>query len=145
MDAYHHTLITDLFVHNGIIPRTYEPYAPLNSFTYHFGFHTLAAAISLLSGQTTSTDLMTLVPQVGQLASSVLPIPTLALFGWKVLGNRWLGLTAAALAALVSVVPAFYVEWSRFTQGQGLAVLPLAFLFLLSVLQPDSPTTHTRY
>ncbi len=131
MDAYHHTIISELFVRDGGIPSNYEPYAPLQSFTYHFGFHGLIAALSWLSGQKSPTDIMVLMPQVGQFAGSVLPISSLALFGWKVLGNRWAGLAAGALAGLVSVLPAYYVEWSRFTQGQALALLPVSWVLLL--------------
>jgi hypothetical protein len=131
MDAYHHTIISELFVRDGGIPHSYEPYAPLQSFTYHFGFHGLVAALSWLSGQKSPTDIMVLMPQVGQFASCVLPILSLTLFGWKVLGNRWIGLAAGALAGLVSVLPAYYVEWSRFTEGQALALLPVSWILLL--------------
>ncbi len=131
MDAYHHTIISELFVRDGGIPHSYEPYAPLQSFTYHFGFHGLVAALSWLSGQKSPTDIMVLMPQVGQFAGSVLPILSLTLFGWKVLGNRWIGLVAGALVGLVSVLPAYYVEWSRFTEGQALALLPVSWILLL--------------
>jgi hypothetical protein len=138
MDAYHHTVISELFVRYGGIPHTFEPYAPLQSFTYHFGFHGLVAALSWLSVLKSPTDIMLLVPQVGQVAASVLPVPALALFGWKVLGNRWVGLVAGGLAGLVSVLPAYYVEWSRFTEGQALAVLPMSWVLLLGALETNA-------
>lgn len=134
MDAYHHTMITALFIRDSGIPTNYEPYAPLSSFTYHFGFHTLSAIIAWLTNSTQPTDLMTLVPQVGQIAGSVLPIPALTLFGWRILGNRWVGLIAGGLAGLVSIVPAFYVEWSRYTQGLGLAALPVAWVLFVEAV-----------
>jgi hypothetical protein len=134
IDAYHHTLITALFLRDAGIPTGYAPFAPLASFTYHFGFHSLSATIAWLTGTTQITDLMALVPRVGQIASCVLPIPSLVLFGWRVLGNRWVGLTAGAFTGLLSVVPAFYGEWSRYTQGLGLAVLPVAWIFFIEVL-----------
>ncbi len=134
MDAYHHTMVTALFVRDSGIPPGYEPFVPLTSFTYHFGFHTLSAVMAWLTGTTQIADLMTLVPRVGQIAGSVLPIPALTLFGWRVLGNRWVGLVAGALAGLVSVVPAFYVEWSRYTQGLGLAVLPVAWVLFVEAV-----------
>jgi hypothetical protein len=135
MDAYHHTMITALFLRDSGIPGRYVPFAPLASFTYHFGFHTLATAIAWLTGNTQPTDLLALIPQVGQVAGSVLPIPALTLFGWRVLGNRWIGLAAGALAGLVSVVPAFYAEWSRYTQGLGLAVLPVAWVLFIEAVR----------
>ena len=74
------------------------------------------------------------MPQVGQLATA-LPVLTLTLFGWKVLDNRWAGLLAGALAGLYSIFPAYYVNWSRYTQGLGLALLPVAWVLFLEVVQ----------
>ncbi len=147
LDAYHHTLIAMLFVQNGGIPSNYEPYAPLASFTYHYGFHALVATVALASGLTAPTDLMMLMPQTGQVAGA-LPVLTLTLFGWKTLGDRWAGLAGGALVGMVSVFPAFYVNWSRFTQGLGLALLPVAWVLLLeAVQQPPStaPAGHTGW
>ncbi|HST06233.1 MAG TPA: hypothetical protein VLQ48_16080, partial [Chloroflexia bacterium] len=134
IDAYHHTLITALFLRDAGIPAGYAPFAPFASFTYHFGFHSLSATIAWLTGSTGITNLMPLVPRVGQIVSCVLPIPSLVLFGWRVRGNRWVGLTAGAFAGLLSVVPAFYGEWSRYTQGLGLAVLPVAWVLFIETI-----------
>jgi hypothetical protein len=134
LDAYHHTLIAQMFVQHGGVPANYEPFAPLASFTYHFGFHALAASIAWLTGQTSPTDMLKLMPVAGQVATG-LPALTLTLFGWKVFGNRWAGLLAGALAGLVSIFPAYYVNWSRYTQGLGLALLPVAIVLFLEVVQ----------
>jgi hypothetical protein len=134
LDAYHHTLIAQMFVQHGGVPANYEPFAPLASFTYHFGFHALAASIAWLTGQTSPTDMLRLMPVAGQVATA-LPVLTLTLFGWKVFGNRWAGLLAGALAGLVSIFPAYYVNWSRYTQGMGLALLPIAIILFLEVVQ----------
>ena len=147
LDAYHHTLITEMFVRSGGIPANYEPYAPLASFTYHFGFHALTASIAWLSGMDGTADLLWLMPQAGQIACA-LPVLTLTLFTWKTTGNRWAGLAAGGLAGLVSIFPAFYVNWSRYTQGLGLALLPVACLLLLEAMnvqrQPSSTNPSTR-
>ena len=74
LDAYHHTLIAEMFVKSGGIPSNYivDPatgvYAPLASFTYHFGFHALIAAVGWLSELTSTTDMLTLMPMTGQVA-----------------------------------------------------------------------------
>ena len=133
LDAYHHTLISQMFIERGGIPTDYLPYAPLSSFTYHFGFHSLVATAGWLAGRTAPLDLMTLMPLAGQIAGA-LPVVALTLFGWKSLGNRWAGLAAGALVGVVSVFPAFYVNWSRYTQGLGLALLPVAWVLLLEAL-----------
>src|SRR5439155_24079046 len=50
-DSFHHTLIVQLFLEQRGVPHGYLPYAPVYSFTYHFGFHGLAALWATLSGQ----------------------------------------------------------------------------------------------
>src|SRR2546423_337066 len=65
IDAYHHTAIAQLFVQNGGIPDNYEPFAPLTSFTYHFGFHAWTAALAWLHGPA-SLDMARLMPLAGQ-------------------------------------------------------------------------------
>ena len=133
LDAYHHTLVTQLILDRGGVPPDYAPYAPLASFTYHFGFHAFAAALDRLAPG--GWPVAQLMPLVGQLAT-VLPVLTLALFGARVLGNRWLGLVAGGLAGTVAIFPAFYVNWSRYTQGLGVALLPVAWVLLLDALCP---------
>ena len=147
LDAYHHTLIAQMFVQQGGVPSDYLPFAPLASFTYHFGFHGMIASAAWLLGQTSPVEIMKLMPQAGQIATA-LPVLTLTLFGWKVTGDRWAGLVAGALAGLVSIFPAYYVNWSRYTQGLGLALLPVSMLLYLEVVQrpvrPAAAQTGTR-
>ncbi|MGI8587360.1 MAG: hypothetical protein ACR2M0_06665 [Chloroflexia bacterium] len=135
LDAYHHTLVTQLFLDRGGVPHGYAPYAPLASFTYHYGFHAFAAAMGWLAPGNLSVE--RLMPLAGQLATA-LPVLSLTLFGWRVLGSRWLGLTAGALAGVVAIFPAFYVNWSRYTQGLGLALLPVAWVVVFDALAPVS-------
>jgi hypothetical protein len=139
LDAYHHTLIARLFIDAGGIPGSYLPYADLSSFTYHFGFHSFVATLAWLTGQTSAEQLLLLVPQAGQVASS-LPVLTLAVFAWRVTGNRWAGLAAGAFAGLYGALPAYYVNWSRFTQGLGLALLPVALIYLAALI--DRPVAQ---
>ena len=139
LDAYHHTLISRLFIDAGGIPGSYLPYAELSSFTYHFGFHSFVATLAWLTGQTPADQLLLLVPQAGQVASA-LPVLTLAVFAWRVTGSRWAGLAGGAFAGLYGALPAYYVNWSRFTQGLGLALLPIALVFLVVLI--DRPVAQ---
>ena len=134
IDAYHHTAIAVLFLRDGGIPDNYAPYAPLASFTYHFGFHAWVAALGWLHGAA-GLDLPTLMPLAGQTVGALL-VPTFTLFGWRVLGSRWLGLTAAGLAGLVCIFPAYYVNWSRYPQLLGVVLLPGAWTLLFEALAP---------
>lgn len=134
LDAYHHTLIPRMIIDSGGVPQNYLPYAQLSSFTYHYGFHALVASLAWLTGQTSSDSLLLLMPRVGQF-STALPVLTLTLFGWRAFNNRWAGLIAGAFAGLACIFPAYYVNWSRYTQGLGLALLPVAWLLTWNICQ----------
>jgi hypothetical protein len=65
---------------------------------------------------------------------------TLAPLSLYVLGARWTGRAVGGLAAMVvagtiSLMPAYYVTWGRYTQLEGLVILPLAMLVFDSALQ----------
>ena len=49
-DSVHHTVIAQLMVDHGGLFQSWAPYAPLESFSYHFGFHTVVAAWMWLTG-----------------------------------------------------------------------------------------------
>lgn len=137
VDAYHHTLISRMIIDSGGLPQNYLPYADLSSFTYHFGFHSLVASLAWITGQTAPEDLLLLMPQVGQFGIA-LPVLTLTLFGWRAFNNRWAGLIAGAFAGLACIFPTFYVNWSRYTQGLGLALLPVTWVLTLNIFHfPD--------
>jgi len=42
-DSYLHTMITRLILDNGGLFESWQPYAPLQTLTYHFGFHSNVA------------------------------------------------------------------------------------------------------
>src|SRR5206468_8202057 len=49
-DSYHHTLMAQLLVDNRGIFSSWQPYAPLATFTYHFGFHANVAFVYYVTG-----------------------------------------------------------------------------------------------
>src|SRR5262245_35857058 len=50
VDNHHHTLIVQLLVDHGGLFTSWEPYAPLATFTYHYGFHANVAFFHWLTG-----------------------------------------------------------------------------------------------
>ena len=48
-DSLHHTIITTIIETTGRVPTGYQPFVPVDTFTYHFGFHTLAAVLAMLT------------------------------------------------------------------------------------------------
>ncbi len=134
IDGYHHTLITQMIMERGTLPADYLPYAPLSSFTYHFGFHTLGAALGWLSG----LDSVTLTLLTGQVLSAIVAA-ALFVFIEYIWHSRVMALSAAFMVGFLTIFPIFYVNWSRYTQIAGLAVLPIAIVLLVIALRQPRP------
>ncbi|MBE9470936.1 MAG: hypothetical protein IMY75_02325, partial [Chloroflexi bacterium] len=109
-DSYQHTMIAQLMVDHGGLFDSWEPYAPLRSFTYHFGFHAAMAAFHWLTR-------MEMVQTVLWGAQILNALAVLALYplAARVSGNRWAGVGATLVAGLLSPMPMFYVNWGRYT------------------------------
>jgi len=100
------------------------PYAPLKSFTYHYGFHTVVAFFHWLTGMETPRSVLI----VGQLLNALAAF-TIYPLAVRLTGNRWVGLVAVLTAAILSPMPGFYVNWGRYTQLAGQVILPVALWF----------------
>jgi hypothetical protein len=120
-DSYHHTLIAQLLVNHGGLFQSWEPYAPLQSFTYHFGFHSNVALFHWLTGM----PVLKSVIIVGQILNALAPLMIYPLVR-RLGGSKWAGLTAVLIASLLSPMSAGYVNWGRYTQLTGMVVLPVA-------------------
>lgn len=136
-DSYQHTMIVQLLADNRGLFDSWLPYAEIDRFGYHFGFHSMATVFHWLSG---------LVPVeatvcTGQLLNSlaVLALYPLAL---RVTGNRWGGVWALLLAGLLSPMPMSYTNWGRYTQLAGLTILPAAIWVTWEAR--DVPERHWR-
>lgn len=121
-DSYQHTVITQLLVDHGGLFDSWEPYTPYRGLTVHYGFSVASALLAWTMGlDATRATLLT-----GQLinAAAVLTVYPLALRLAN--GNRWAGVGAVLIAGLLSPMPAYYVNWGRFAQLAGQAILPVA-------------------
>lgn len=130
-DSYQHTMIAQLLVDNGGLFDSWEPYAPYRSLTVHFGFPVAAALLSWVTG----VEIPQATLLVGQLINglAILTIYPLALRIAD--GNRWAGVGALLTAGLFSPMPAEYVNWGRYAQLVGQAVLPTAIWLLWEAVQ----------
>lgn len=160
-DSVHHTVISQLMLENGGLFQSWEPYAPLLSFTYHFGFHTAVALWRSLTGQVAPLQAPQAMLEAAQVlnALSVLALLPLAI---RLSGrNRWAGIAAVLVGGLLSPMPAFYINWGRFTQMAGQILFPVllwafdvwwteekrpsrAFLGLIALLAAGLALTHYR-
>lgn len=132
VDSIHHVQIVNLILDNGGIPDNFEPYMPV-PFFYHFAFHTVAAVFSFLGRLATPQAVLIM----GQLLSVgiALAVYRLGMALWA--DWRRAGL-AAALVALVTHMPAYYLTWGRYTLLAGLVLLPLAMAIGLDFLNKGS-------
>ncbi|HEC61261.1 MAG TPA: DUF1616 domain-containing protein [bacterium] len=117
-DSYQHTLITQLLVDNGGLFDSWKPYADLSTFTYHFGFHALAAVFHWV----TRMALPQTVLWTGQILNG-LAVICLYPLAMRIGRTRWAGFAAVLIAGLLSTTPMFYVNWGRYTQLAGQVVL----------------------
>ncbi|MFZ6027651.1 MAG: hypothetical protein ACOYYS_08050 [Chloroflexota bacterium] len=131
-DGYQHTMIAQLLVEHGGLFTSWQPYAELTTFTYHFGFHSLAAALCWLTGQ----DSRQAVLWAGQLLN-VLAVLALYPLATRAGGSRWAGIVAVLVAGLLSPMPMSYVLWSRYTQLAGQAILPVAVWLMWRTLDTE--------
>jgi hypothetical protein len=117
-DSYHHSMIAQLLVDHGGLFNSWAPYAEMQTFTYHFGFHTLVAGLHYLTG----LDLPAATLWAGQLVNglAVISLYPLAL---RLGRNPWGGVIAVLLAGLLSPMPMYYVNWGRYTQLAGQVIL----------------------
>ena len=124
-DTYHHTLITELFYEQGGIPHSYAPYAHLITFSYHFGFHSIAALFRwLFDSELLVTTKTTALVLNGAVAA------TLGLLSEEITRSRRAAIITAMSLAFIIVSPFCLLLWGRFTQTTGLFFLPLAMLSL---------------
>ena len=118
-DSLTHSMVAQLIVDNGGLFQSWVPYAELQSFTYHFGFHTLTAVFHWLTKIP--------VPQstlwVGQILN-ILAVLGLYPIAEKISGFKWAGISSIVIAGLIISMPNFYTNWGRYTQLAGQAILP---------------------
>jgi hypothetical protein len=126
-DSYQHTMITQLLVDNGGLFDSWAPYADMQSFTYHFGFHAASVVLHWLTGMEPAQAVLW-----GAQILNVLAVLSLYPLAMKVSGSRWAGVGAVLVAGLLSPMPMYYVNSGRYTQLAGQVILPAAVLIMLS-------------
>jgi hypothetical protein len=137
-DSYQHTMIAQLLVDHGGLFTSWEPYAAYRSLTVHYGFSASAALLAWLTGS--AVPAATLL--AGQLLNVLAVLSLYPLAARISGGDRWAGVGTVLLAGLLSPMPAYYVNWGRYAQLAGQAVLPVA-LWLLWELLPGRHQAET--
>jgi hypothetical protein len=133
-DSYQHTVMAQLLVDHGGLFDSWQPYAEMTTFTYHFGFHAQAAVWHWITG----LDLPHSVLWVGQILNA-LGVVTLIPLAMRLHRSPWAALGAVTLAGLLSPMPMYYVNWGRYTQLAGQVILPVAIYLIWRILEPPAP------
>ena len=128
-DSYHHTIISRMIAEGGMIPQSYRPYALVDVFTYHFGFHSTVAFFHWITGM----NLPEAVLVIGQILNALATL-SIYLLTHYLTKNRWTALASALIAGLISVMPAYYVNWGRYTQLCGQVIFPVAAVLTIKCL-----------
>lgn len=119
VDSVHHALLVRVAAEQGQAPYSLHPYMPIENLPYHWGYHVFTATVVQLSG----LDIPQTMLWGGQLLNGlhVLTCAGLAAFFWR---RPETALTAGVVVGLVSIMPAYYASWGRYTQLTGLLLLP---------------------
>jgi hypothetical protein len=121
VDSVHHALMIRVAAEGGLAPYSLRPYLPVDDIPYHWGYHVLIATLMRLSG----ADLPWAMLWSGQIlnALQVLAVAALAAYLWR---RPQAGIIAGLVVGLLSIMPAYYLSWGRYTQLTGLLLLPPA-------------------
>lgn len=127
VDSVHHVQIVKLILENGGLPDSFEPFMPV-PFFYHYAFHVLAAAYSVIA-RVSNQDAVLFLGQVIN-AGIALAVYRLGVALWR----DWRRATISAiLVAFVTQMPAYYVTWGRYTLLTGMLLLPLSMALALDI------------
>ena len=139
VDSVHHGLISQLIVDRGGVPNSYEPFLPGGDFTYHFGFHSLVALFHWLS----RLEVVPAVLIIGQAINGLTLLSTYLLAA-RLTRRRLVGFMAASIVGTISIMPAYYVSWGRYTQLMGMALLPVLVVLTLDALRVEKGEAAPR-
>jgi hypothetical protein len=132
-DSVHHAMIAQLIIDRGGLFSSWEPYAAMQSLTYHFGFHSQVAALVWATG----AKMPRAVVVSGQIAN-IAAVFTLYPLALRLGRSRWAGVAALLLAGLLVPMPMSYVNWGRYTQLAGQAILPVGIYLAWELLTARS-------
>lgn len=133
-DSYQHAMIAQLIADHGGLFRSWMPYVPYQTLTVQFGFPVDAAILSWMVGM----DVPQATLWMGQVLNG-LAILTLYPLALRLSGrNRWAGVGCVLIGGLLSPMPIYYVNWGRYAQLAGQAILPIALWGVWEALESEA-------
>ena len=70
----------------------------------------------------------------GQMVNAA-TVPVAYLLAQRLTGRAWAGVLAALVTGLVSLMPAYYVNWGRYTQLAGQLILPVLMILTVETVE----------
>lgn len=119
-DSVQHAAMAQLIFDHGGLFTSWQPYAAFQGLTNQHGFSTNAAVWMWVSGQPVTQGVLFF----GQLANFLAVLGLYPLAVRLTSGNRWAGVVAVAFAGIYSLLPGYYLNWGRYAQLAGQAILP---------------------
>ena len=132
VDSVHHALMIRVAAERGQAPISLRPYLPVEQLPYHWGYHVLVAAAMQLSSMGLPQSMLVTGQALNVLHA--LAAAGLAAYLWR---RPLSGIAAALTVGLLSIFPAYYVSWGRYTQLTGLLLLPPLMIVWLELLKAD--------
>ncbi len=137
-DSVHHTFITRLMADHGGLFASWAPYAPMTTFSYHYGFHANALFWHWLGGM----DAPRAVLAAGNAMFVANLITTGGFAAWLARKSALsehsqiaAGLCAMLCAGFVNPIPAEFINWGRYTQSAAQVIVPVALICCCDCLQ----------
>ena len=124
-DLLHHTLITQLTAEQGMLPFTLEPFDPIPLNMYHLGLYSITGLVQQVAKISAYTSLI----WVSQALNGLCGLGVFLVLD-RIAGRR-AAFFGTAVVGFFSHMPAFYVNWGRFTQVSGQTLLLIAWAVTL--------------
>ncbi|WP_365892590.1 DUF6541 family protein [Archaeoglobus sp.] len=137
VDSSTHTFISKLILEKHVIPSNLLPYYPIKSFSYHFGFHSLVALFSWLSGLEITISVIII-----SLFLSICLLFILGTFITVITNNKVAALFGTMFAGWISIFPFYYLLWGRFTFILGISLLIIIITYILYFIKNDTNFTQ---
>jgi hypothetical protein len=137
VDGVHHAVLVRVAVEQAQSALDLMPYLPVNPLLYHTGWHSVMAFVWSVS-PTSFVNLGWFLLIVGQWWN-VLAVVSVAGVVWYWWRSWPATVIALIVVGLVSIMPAYYLSWGRYTLLAGMAWLPVALVALDVLWADDEP------
>ena len=140
VDSVHHALLIRVAVESGHAPWNLEPYLPVTALTYHSGYHSIMAVLMSLSA-IPLRDIAEYLRISGQVWN-VCAVLSVAALVWQWTRSWWATAVTIAVTGVVSIMPAYYLSWGRYTLLTGMVFLPAALWLIDNAFRPVAQRVH---